>query len=610
MATSIWNRILRVDLSTGRIWTEQPGEAFYRNYPGGRNLIAYYLLTEVPRGIDAFDPENRLIFAPGPLTGVALPGAGRHTVGAKAPMTGLYGESESGGWWGAELKRAGWDAIIIQGKAAKPVYLWISDQEVELRDASHLWGKLTGDVQDQIREELGDQQIRITQIGPAGEKLVRFACIMSDLNEAAGRCGLGAVRGSKKLRAIATRGSQRVPVAEPEPINDTARWVARETLGEDEPHHGLHTWGTGVRMDSKQLEGHLITHNFRDGQLAGHRNIDGTAMKATVVDHMGRCFACPVACKKMVEINTPHLKVEARYGGPEYETFAAIGTNTGVTDLMAVCDGNQRINGLGLDSISTGAAIAWAMEMAELGILGAEELQGDSLAFGSAEDMVGVIDKIGRREGIGDLLADGTLNAARKIGKGAEQYVVQGKGLDAAMHDPRGAEHLRLAYAVAPIGADHCGSDAKRTSLRNTVGLCIMLQYDDDKVLDLLNAATGWDMSREELHEVFERGLTMTRLFNLREGVTTEDDELPWRFHQPMAKGPLSDYRLPEEEVREAVEGYYEQHGWERESGLPYQDTVEYLGLSDLAEALAELDLTVARPAGSAGERPFVMELD
>ena len=608
MATSIRNRILRVDLSRGAISVEEPGEAFFRKHPGGRNLIAHYLLSEAPAGVDPYDPENRLIFAPGPLTGLSLPGAGRHTVGAKAPMTGLYGESESGGYWGSELKRAGWDAIVIQGKAANPVYLWIKDQEVEIRDATHLWGKRTGDVEDLIRAELGDEQIRITQIGPAGENLVRFACIISDLNEAAGRCGLGAVMGSKNLRAIATRGAKRLTPANSAPITETARWVGRETLGEGQPHYGLHMWGTGSRLDSKQLEGHLIAHNFRDGQLEGHQNIDGMTMKETVIGSMGRCFACPVACKKLVEINGPHLRIEPRYGGPEYETFAAIGTNTGVTDLLAVCDGNQRVNALGMDSISTGSVIAWAMEMVEMGLITEDDLQGASLQFGSGQDMVAMIEKIAHREGIGDVLAEGALRAAQHIGKGSEQYVVQGKGLDAAMHDPRGVKSLREGYAVAPIGADHCGSHGKHTSLCNTVGLCIMLSYNDDKVLELLNAATGWDMSREELHEVFERGLTMARLFNLREGLDTSDDKLPWRFHQPMAKGPLSDFRLPVEEVRETVESYYEQHGWDRTSGRPRRDTVEYLGLEDIANALAEFDL-VAPAATRAGNTPFEMKL-
>ena len=607
MGTSIRNRILRVDLSTGRTWTEQPGEGFFRKYLGGRNLIAHYLLTEVPRGTDAFDPENRLIFATGPLTGIAFPGGGRHSVGGVSPLSGLFCEAEAGGYWGAELKQAGWDGIVIQGKAEKPVYLWIKDQEVEIRDAGQLWGQLTGPVEDQIREELGDPQIRVTQAGPAGEKLVRIACVMNDLNEAAGRGGLGAVMGAKNLKAIAVRGSTRVPVTDEQPFREAARWVAEETLGEGGKHYILHTYGT-AGIESKQIEGHLITHNFRDGQLNGWDNLDGEAIKRFVRERMDRCFACSVACKKRVRIDTPRVQVDPKYGGPEYETFAAIGSNCGVTDLLAVCEGNQVVNALGLDSISAGNVIAWAMEMAELGILTGEDLGGDSLHFGSSMDLLNIIEKIAYRQGFGDVLAEGVLRAARKIGKNSESFAVHVKGLEVAMHDPRGVKSLRENYPATPTGGDHTGAAQKRTSLFNTVGLCAMLQYDADRLLELLNAATGWDMTAEELHEAYERGVTMARLFNLREGATTEDDRLPWRFHQPMGRGPLSDYRLPEQEVRELVEGYYQRHGWEQQGGKPYRDTVEYLGLSEIA---AGLDVTAERAEPIAADAaPFVMDVD
>ena len=608
---SIHDRILRIDLADGRIWTERLGREFFRKYLGGRNLIAYYLLTEVPDGIDAFDPENRLVFAMGPITGVALPGAGRHSVGAKSPLTGLFGESEAGGYWGAELKQAGWDAVVVQGRAQSPVYLWINDQEIEIRDASHLWGELTGPVEDQIREELGDPRIRVCQIGPAGENLVRFACVVNDLNEVAGRTGLGAVMGAKNLKAIAVRGSTRVTVADAEPIKATARWVGRETLGEGGEHHRLHNWGTGAAVKAKQLEGHLISHNFRDGRLDGSENIDAVAIKELVMDHMDRCFACSVRCKKRVRVETPHMKVEPRYGGPEYETLAAIGTNTGVTDIMAVCKGNEMLNYLGMDSISCGATIAWAMEMSELGLLTAAELQGETMRFGSAQDVLRIIDQIAHRQGVGDLLAEGSLRAARRLGKGSERYVVHVKGLEVAMHDPRAMRGMRDNYPISPTGGDHTGAGLKRTSVRNTVGLCQFLEYNDAKSLELLNAATGWDMSPEELHETFERGLTMARLFNLREGMTVEDDRLPDRLHEPLRLGPLKDYRLPKEEIRGYVSGYYEKHGWDAVEGKPYRDTIEYLGLNEIADALDDFDLTADRhepvPVGAA---PFVVELE
>ena len=609
MPTSVHNRILRVDLTTNRTWTQSPGEQFFRTYLGGRNVIAHYLLTEVPRGTDALDPANRLVFAMGPVTGVALPGAGRHSVGAKSPLTGLFGESEAGGYWGSELKQAGWDGIVIEGRANTPVYLWINDQDVEVRDATHLWGQVTGPVEDTLRTELGDQQVRVAQIGPAGENLVRYACIVNDLNEVAGRTGMGAVMGSKNLKAIAVRGSHRVPIADTGPIKSTARWVAHETLGEGGVHHRLHTWGTGAMVQSKQLEGHLIVHNFRDGQLDHATDIDAITMQEKVIDHMDRCFACSVRCKKRVKIDTNKVRVEPRYGGPEYETLAAIGTNTGVTDIVAVCKGNEMLNYLGLDSISAGATIAWAMEMAELGYLQGYGLDGQSLRFGSPQDVLDMIEQIAYRKGIGDLLAEGALRAARTIGGDAEKYVVHVKGLEVAMHDPRAMKDMRDNYPINPTGGDHTGAGLKRTSVRNTVGLCQLLQYDDAKALELLNGASGWDMSPQELHEAFERGLTMARLFNLREGMSADDDRLPDRLHEPLRLGPLKEHVLPREDIRSYVQSYYSDHGWDPEYGLPFRDTVAHLGIN--IEHLGISDILAERPEPLAENAlPYRLDLD
>ena len=323
---------------------------------------------------------------------------------------------EAGGYWGAELKRAGWDAIIVHGRAAHPVYLWIDDDAVELRDARPLWGQLTGPVESQIREELGNPNVRVAQIGPAGENLVRFACIVHDLNEVAGRTGLGAVMGSKNLKAIAVRGTQPVQAADPQAIAGVARWVAQETLAPGEAHHRLHTWGTGAMVRSKQLEGHLVVHNFRDGRLEGGDRVDAVAIQELTDHEMDRCYACSVRCKKRVKIKRPDLTVDPKYGGPEYETLASIGPNTGVTDVMAICKGHEMLNALGMDSISCGATIAWAMEMVELGLLGEQQLDGETLRIGSADDVLRVIGKIAHRKGVGDLLAEGSLRAARTLG--------------------------------------------------------------------------------------------------------------------------------------------------------------------------------------------------
>ena len=577
MANGYWNRVLRVDLTNGKTWIEEPGEAFYRKYLGGRAIVGHYLLTEVPQGIDAFDPENRLVFATGVVTGATVPGSGRHSVGAKSPVSGGFGEGESGGFWGAELKRAGWDAIVVQGRAPRPTYLLIQDDHVELRDASHLWGKITGEVEEAIQAELGDNRVRVAQIGPAGERLVRYACVINDLNETAGRSGLGAVMGSKHLKAIAVRGHGRAPVANQSGLQAVAKWVA-ETL--DENHYNFHNFGTGAALAGKQLEGHLVVRNFRDGQLDGYDRIDARAIAAGPRVGMDGCYACSVRCKKRVRLEEPY-RVDPKYGGPEYETIGSVGTNLAMVDLPALCKANEVMNYLGLDTISTGGAIAWAIECFELGLLTEAETGGLKLEWGNGPLLLQLIDLIGKREGFGDLLAEGALRAARKIGRGTEKYAIQTKGLEAGMHDPRGVPDQKANFALTPTGADHTGGQAYRVSIRNTVGMCMFLRYDEPKLLEIVNDVTGWDLALSDLETVAERGLTMARLYNLREGLSREDDRLPWRFHQPMAQGPLSSYQIPESEIAQLVTDYYVARGWDTEAGVPTAETVERLGLAE-----------------------------
>ena len=581
MANGYWNRVLHVDLDNGSTWVEEPGDAFYRSHMGGRAFIAHYLLKEVPRGIDAFDPRNRLIFATGVVTGAPFPGAGRHSVGAKSPLTDGFGEGESGGFWGAELKKAGWDAIVISGKAAKPTYLWIEDDRVELRDASHLWGRITGDVEDALRAELGDKLVRVAQIGPAGENLVRFACVVNDLNEVAGRPGLGAVMGSKLLKAVAVRGHGRVSVANPAGIQEVSKWVAT-TLQEN--HKNFHEFGTGAALAGKQLEGHMIVRNFRDGQFDQYNKIDAVAIRDTYRVKMDGCFACSVRCKKRVRLESP-WKVDPKYGGPEYETIGALGTNLANGDLAALCKANEAANYYGLDSISCGVVIGWAMEMSELGLLTPKETDGARLEWGNGPQIVELVEKIALRQGVGDLLAEGAFRAARKVGRGTEKYVVHVKGLEIAMHDPRGMKHLRRNYPLTPTGGDHTGAADFQTSIRNTIGLCIFLRYDANRTLQIVRDVTGWDVTAEELAEVSKRGLTMARMYNLREGKSRADDKLPWRLHQPMSQGPLSTYVLPTEEIDQIVTDYYVEHGWDPQTGAPTSETLRALGLETYASS-------------------------
>lgn len=581
MPNGYWDRILHVDLSARTTRIESLGDAFWRRHLGGRAIIAHYLLREIPQGADPLGPENVLIFAAGVLTGTPFPGAGRHSVGARSPMTGLFGESEAGGFWGAELRHAGWDAIVFHGRADTPVYLYIKDDVVEIRDASKIWGLETAEVEDALRAEHAERLLRVAQTGVAGEHLVRYALVVNDLNEVAGRGGMGAVMGSKNLKAIAVRGTRKVPVADPKPIQATAMWV-RDTM--EDVHYNFHHFGTGAGIIGKHLEGHMIVRNFQDGQWDPEKiqAIDARTIADTDGFKMDGCYACSVRCKKRVKDEA--MSVLPKFGGPEYETIGSVGTNLTIGDLPMVMLLNQRLNQVGIDTVSFGGTMAWAMECFDRGLLTTEDTGGIEIRWGDGATVLKLVDLIARREKpVGELLADGALAAARKIGRGTEQYVVHVKGLEVAMHDPRGMPRMLENYPMNPTGGDHTGGAHGKTSLRNSIGLCIFLGYDDDQTLSLVRAATGWDLDQQELRTVVSRGLSMARLFNLREGMSTDDDRLPQRLHEPMLKGPLSDKRLTREEVRAIVQDYYRQQGWHPDSGAPLMGTLQALDIADYA---------------------------
>ena len=570
------------------------GDAFFRRYGGGRGLIGHYLLKHVPKGADPLGPDNVLVFAPGVLTGAPVPGAGRHSVGAKSPLTGGFGESESGGFWGAELKRAGWDGIVVHGVSATPVYLWINEGAVEFRDAGHLWGKITGEVQDAILAELGDPRARVAQIGPAGENLVRFAVIANELNEVAGRTGMGAVMGSKRLKAIAVRGKTAVKLADAKGLNAVAKWVS-STM--DQNHRAFHEFGTGAAMQGKSLEGGMPTLNYRLGAFEHVARVDAIAVRDQMRVKMEACYACSVRCKKVVHIEAKEdaarqastslyqgkgkvgvdplgrYRVDPRYGGPEYESLAAMGVNLGLDDLVAICKSNEMCNYLGMDTVSLGATLAWAMECFEKGVLTLDDTGGVPLRFRDADAVVKLVEMIAHRQGVGDLLAEGSQRAARRIGRGSEAFLTTVKGMEMAMHDPRHMPVMRASYLLAPTGGDHMRQTDYRNGLRNQVALCHFLAYDDAQSLDIIKAVTGWDITPEEMATTARRGLTLARLFNLREGFTRADDRLPARFSEdlPKHKG------LTAEAQGAIVTEYYVKQGWDPEGGVPTTDTIKAL---------------------------------
>ena len=588
-----WDRILHVDLTARRTWVESLGDDWFRKFGGGRGLIAHYLLTAVPAGADPLGPENVLVFAPGVLTGTPVPGAGRHSVGAKSPLNDGYGEAEAGGYWGAELKRAGWDGIVVHGAATAPVYLWIKDGEVEIRDAGHLWGKLAAEVEDTLREELSEPHSRIAQCGVAGEKLVRFALVANDLNEVAGRTGLGAVMGSKKLKAIAVRGTQPVPIADKQGLMAIAKWVAA-TL--DEVHRGFHEYGTGGAMQGKNLEGGMPTLNYRMGKFDEIAKVDAIAVAEQYRIEMGACFACSVRCKKVVQVEQRkedagvtrkgkqigydpdgRWRVDPRYGGPEYESLAALGPTVGVSDLVAVLKSNELCNALGIDTISTGATIAWAIEAWEKGLLTGADTGGVELSWGNGGMVVQLIEMIANREGFGDLLAEGSERAAAKLGRGTDCFLTTVKGMEMVMHDPRHMERMCALYMTAPTGGDHMQQHEFKNGGRNQVGMCHFLAYTDQQSLDIMNAVTGWGIAQAEWEQIGRRGLAMARLFNMLQGKRRSDDRLPARFTEdlPMHKGVTPDTQ------REILTQYYVRQGWDAETGLPTKDTVTALGMQE-----------------------------
>ncbi len=566
-------KILRVDLERESIDVEEPNETLYCRYLGGGTLALYYLLKELKPKADPLAPENILVFAGSVISGTPAAGLSRFSVAAKSPLTNAFGEAEAGGWWIPELKFAGFDAIIIKGRAKRPVYLWIHEGEAEIRDGSQTWGKFSKETQDEIRRELGDNRIRIALIGPAGERRVKVACILNELKHANGRTGLGAVMGSKNLKAIAVRGKKRMKVADEESVKRLTRSL-KETY--EEPYFSIGNLGTSRVTTMLSEQGILPTLNFREGSFAEADAISGETMSKTILVRRGTCYGCFVRCKREVEVGAPYF-VDPIYGGPEYETVAAFGSMCGIGDLKAISKANQLCNAYGLDTISTGGLISFAMECYEKGILAKRETSGLELQFGNIEAMLRMVEMIGKREGLGDILGNGILSAAAKFGKGAEDYAIHVKGMPVPLHEPRGKVGVGLGYAVSATGPDHmeyphdpfwateAGIGLLRPlgifepvdvfdlgprkvrifvylqqywNLLNSLGVCMFTAKPFgtqtlNGIVDYVRAVTGWETSLFDLLKVAERHANMARIFNLREGFTVRDDTLPNRFSNP-----------------------------------------------------------------------------
>jgi aldehyde:ferredoxin oxidoreductase len=619
---------LRVDLSTGSIRVESVGEEVYREYLGGRGLVAYVLFRELKPRVDPLSPENKLIFATSVITGAPVPGVNRVVVGAKSPLTGTYCESEAGGYFAPELKYAGFDVVVVEGASEKPVYLWIRDGRAELRDASHLWGRLTKDATEEIKRELGEPLARVACIGPAGEKLVKFANIMFDHRYAAGRGGLGAVMGSKKLKAVVVRATKRsVQFYNEKSLVELAKWFY-ENWRKQPGAVSRSTYGTAELVTPLNRDGTLPTLNFRGGSFKRADEISGEALNKTILVKRSTCFACSIKCKPDVRAKHPY-ETDPAYGGPEYETIAAFGSLCGVSDLGVIAYANQVCNAYGVDTISAGVAVAFAMELFERGVISEKDTGGLKLRLGDPEALLRLLHMIVNREGFGDVLAEGVKRAAEIIGRGAEKYAVHVKGREVPMHEPRGKVGVGLAYALSPIGADHLQAPHDPTfervaehlvalgitrpvnrlsldyekvrvvyygmlwwSLLDCLGICKFTftphsagVYTPNHLVEIVNAATGWQVSLWTLLKAGERALNLARAFNAREGFTSRDDTLPDRFFEEMEFGARRGQRIDRAEFERAIKLFYEIAGWDEE-GRPKPAKLYELGLDYVVREL------------------------
>jgi aldehyde:ferredoxin oxidoreductase len=626
MSYGYQGKILHVDLTARDLRVEEPEESFYRKYMGGSAMGAYYLLKQTPPRADPLGPENTLSLMVSVITGAPISGQSRVAATAKSPLSGLADESAGGGFWPAQLKFAGLDGIVIRGKAERPVYLWVHDGEAEIRDAGHLWGRFTGDVEDAIREELGDQHIHVLQCGPAAEKGVLYGALVSNANRVNGRGGMGTVMAAKNLKAVAVRGHSRPELADAEALKALAKWGVDHlpTSGVA----GFRRLGTSIFVSGQSRVGGLPTRNWSSGTFEGAEAISGERMAETIFKREDTCFGCVVRCKRVVEVQDGPFQVDPRYGGPEYETLGTLGSYCGVSNLEAVAYANQLCNMYGMDTISCGATIAWAMDCFEHGLLTLEDTGGIDLSFGNAEALVQMVELIGKREGLGRVLGEGSARAAESLGVGSE-LVVAIKGRELPAHMPQVKRAMALLYAVNPGGADHTvyehdpaysGSYPERMAeldlldpqpanalnaekVRYAVysqqliscvdSLCgckfvfgpAWQLYGPSQLVDTVRAVTGWDASLWELIKVGERRLNLLRSFNAREGVGIEADVMPAKLEIPLQGGPTDGVAVPRQEFEAARELYYRMVGWD-ENGFPTRAKLEEIALGWVADEL------------------------
>jgi len=615
-------KILRVNLTTSTITEEFPDEETLRKYLGGAGLATKILFDETEPGIDPLGPENKLIFMTGPLTGTSSPSTGRYSVVTKAPLTNGWGQANSAGFWGRDFKRSGFDGVIFEGVAPKPVYLLTEDGKAELMDAAEIWGKNTSETTRLLKERHGTK-FNVACIGIGGENLVKYAAIMNDCDEenwgrAAGRCGVGAVMGSKNLKAIASKGTLEIPVANPEEYRKEAKqrfdWVNQSLL-----KMTLEVYGTAAMVDLVNVKGGIPTRNWQTGVFENAEMINGTAINDNILVRRKPCFACPIHCGRIAEIKEGPFKSKGE--GPEYETLSSFGTMCGVDNLEAITRAHFLCNEYGIDVISAGNSVGFAMECYQRGIVKDEDVDGMDFSWGNAQLIVDIVPKIAKREGVGDLLAEGTMRMAGKLGSGSERFAMHVKGLELPGYDSRAAKITGLAYAVANRGGDHITAyiegpaflampfmivdeadvgdplqEIPETTLIvknledafcifDAIGGCkfmgMVLTAED--WAKLISTLMGYDYTAEDFRKTGERIYNLARAYILREGFTRADDTLPPRLlEDPMPEGPAEGHVV---NLDVLLDAYYEYRGWDKQ-GRPTQEKLQELGLEWLIDAI------------------------
>ena len=619
-------RILYVNM-TDRTWrVEQPDEVFYRRYVGGGLMGVYYLLKLTRPGLDPYDAASPQMIMTSAINGTAFNGANRYSVVAKNPLTGGYGESEAGGFFGPRLKAAGFDGIVITGRAATPTWLAIVDGQVGFRDAANYWGKLSGEVQEGIEAELGKQGLAVLQCGVAGENRVRYASLVNQIRHFHGRCGMGGVMASKHLRAIAVKGSTRPEAADPERAKRVAEWLKQNYDRAKDP---MHVQGTPRLVRALHARGILPTRNYRDGHFDRFEGLTAETMIDTILVRRTSCYGCSVACKRNVE--DAGCGLDPKFGGPEYESIASLGSLCGVGDLKQVSLANQLCNQYVMDTISTGVTIAFAMECWEKGLLTAADTGGLVLEYGNGEVVCKLVEMIARREGLGDLLAEGVARVSERVGPDSRAFAMHVKGQELPLHDPRGKKGMALSYATSPTGADHIEAihdmffakigptdhpleplgliepvdvldlgpgkvrafahGQKVFGLYNVVGMCNFAGAPIgairlNKLVEYVQAVTGWDVSLWELLRASDRSSTLYRVYNLREGIGADQDTLPPRLFEGLQNGPLQGERVDPDAFERAKKVYYEMSGWDATTGVPLASTLTSLDIDWAAEHL------------------------